>query len=99
VARRYSREALEAVCAAFFDGRVEHDRGDCGIGLVLGGRNVEHAVADYADAIAGLAVAAVILWVGSRLGMRTLDALLDAVPRGLQIQIANAVSGWKECRA
>jgi len=38
-----------------------------------------------------LVVAAVILWVGSRLGKRTLDALLDAAPEGLQEQITGAV--------
>src|SRR5579862_3837975 len=43
------------------------------------------------DAVAALAVAAVIIWVGSRLGKRTLEALLDVAPRGLREQIANAV--------
>src|ERR1700676_989542 len=46
----------------------------------------------YADALAGLAVAAVILWVGSRLGRRTVDALLDAAPEGLQQEIARAIA-------
>jgi divalent metal cation (Fe/Co/Zn/Cd) transporter len=45
----------------------------------------------YADALAGLAVAAVIIWVGSQLGRRTLDALLDVAPKGLQQEIAKAV--------
>jgi divalent metal cation (Fe/Co/Zn/Cd) transporter len=45
----------------------------------------------YADALAGLTVAAVILWVGSRLGKRTLDALLDAAPEGLLEQITKAI--------
>jgi divalent metal cation (Fe/Co/Zn/Cd) transporter len=46
----------------------------------------------YADSIAGLAVAGVILWVGSRLGRRTLDALVDAAPEGLRQEIARAVA-------
>ena len=45
----------------------------------------------YADAIAGLGVAGVILWVGSQLGRRTLDALLDAAPEGLQMKSVGAV--------
>src|SRR3984957_20095830 len=45
----------------------------------------------YADAIAGLAVAAVILWVGAQLGKRTVDALLDAAPQGMQERVAGAV--------
>jgi divalent metal cation (Fe/Co/Zn/Cd) transporter len=41
--------------------------------------------------VAGLAVAGVILWVGSQLGRRTVDALLDAAPEGLQKEITRAV--------
>ena len=44
------------------------------------------------DAFAALAVAGVILWLGSRLGRRTIDALLDAAPSGLSESIAKAVS-------
>jgi cation diffusion facilitator family transporter len=43
------------------------------------------------DAVAALGVAGVIIWVGSRLGKRTIDALLDVAPRGLREQIATAV--------
>ncbi len=43
------------------------------------------------DAIAALGVAGVILWIGSRLGRRTVDALLDVAPRGLREQITSAV--------
>jgi divalent metal cation (Fe/Co/Zn/Cd) transporter len=46
----------------------------------------------YADALAGLGVAGVILWVGSQLGRRTVEALLDTAPRGLQQEIAHAIS-------
>ena len=52
---------------------------------------MEHAVAGYADALAALVVAGVILWVGSRLGKRTLDALLDAAPEGLRRKSPRAV--------
>ncbi len=43
------------------------------------------------DAVAALGVAAVIIWIGSRLGKRTIDALLDVAPRGLHDRIARAV--------
>jgi divalent metal cation (Fe/Co/Zn/Cd) transporter len=33
----------------------------------------------------------VVIWVGGRLGRRTLDALLDAAPEGLQERVAQAV--------
>src|SRR5260370_1433301 len=63
-----------------------------GIALVWAGEAWNLPWLIYADALAGLAVAGVILWVGSRLGRRTLDALLDAAPEGLQQEIARAVS-------
>jgi cation diffusion facilitator family transporter len=44
------------------------------------------------DAFAALAVAGVILWVGSRLGKRTIEALLDTAPAGLHERIAQVVS-------
>jgi len=44
------------------------------------------------DAVAALAVAGVIIWIASRLGKRTIDALLDVAPSGLQQQIATAVA-------
>lgn len=43
------------------------------------------------DAAAALIVAGVIIWIGSRLGKRTADALLDVAPRGLRERIERAV--------
>jgi cation diffusion facilitator family transporter len=43
------------------------------------------------DAFAALGVAAVIIWIGSRLGKRTVETLLDVAPSGLRERIANAV--------
>ncbi len=43
------------------------------------------------DAVAALGVAGVIIWIGSRLGKRTVDALLDVAPSGLHDRIARAV--------
>src|SRR5207302_9745846 len=59
-----------------------------GIGLVWAGETWDLPWLVYADAPAGPAVAAVVLWVGSQLGRRTLAALLDAAPKGLQQEIA-----------
>jgi divalent metal cation (Fe/Co/Zn/Cd) transporter len=63
-----------------------------GVGLVWAGETWNLPYLIYADAIAALAVAAVILWVGSQLGRRTVDALLDAAPEGLQQEIARAIA-------
>jgi len=92
VAQRYSSEALEADALHFSTDVWSTVVVIAGIGLVWAGETWNMPWLIYADAIAGLTVAAVILWVGSRLGMRTLDALLDAVPHGLQDEIAHAVS-------
>jgi cation diffusion facilitator family transporter len=43
------------------------------------------------DAVAALGVAGVIIWVGSRLGKRTVDALLDVAPIGLRERIISVV--------
>ncbi len=71
---------------------MEHHRRHPGIGLVWAGETWHLPWLMYADSIAGLAVAGVILWVGSRLGRRTLDALVDAAPEGLRQEIARAVA-------
>src|SRR5262249_50535547 len=91
VAEIYSSEALEADGLHFSTDVWSTIVVILGIGLVWAGETWDVPTLIYADAIAGLAVAAVILWVGSRLGMRALDALLDAVARGVQEEITGGV--------
>src|ERR1700690_1431866 len=43
------------------------------------------------EAVAALGVAGLIIWIGSRLGKRTADALLDVAPHGLRERIESAV--------
>jgi cation diffusion facilitator family transporter len=43
------------------------------------------------DAVAALGVSVVVLWVSWRLGRRTVDALLDSAPEGMEPRIATAV--------
>src|ERR1700731_3498809 len=92
VAKKFSSEALEADALHFSTDVWSTSVVIVGVGLVWAGEiwNLPYLI--YADALAGLAVAAVIFWVGSRLGPRTIDALLDAAPEGLQQQIARAVA-------
>jgi cation diffusion facilitator family transporter len=55
-----------------------------------------------ADAVAALGVCAVVVWVSGRLGKRTVDALLDTAPAGLQDRISEvvqAVPGVHNCHA
>jgi len=91
VAAKHTSEALEADALHFSTDVWSTSVVILGIGLVWAGNiwNVPWLV--DADAIAGLSVAGVIIWVGSRLGRRTLDALLDAAPEGLQNEITDAI--------
>jgi cation diffusion facilitator family transporter len=91
-AKKYASEALEADALHFSTDVWSTMVVIAGIGLVWAGETWNLPSLIYADAIAGLVVAAVILWVGSRLGKRTLDALLDVAPEGLQETIARAVA-------
>ncbi|SPE32653.1 Cation diffusion facilitator family transporter (fragment) [Candidatus Sulfopaludibacter sp. SbA6] len=43
------------------------------------------------DAVAALGVSALVVWVSIQLGRRTVDALLDSAPAGLEERIAAAV--------
>src|ERR1700724_627136 len=91
VAKKYSSEALEADALHFSTDVWSTIVVIVGIGLVWAGETWHLPWLVYADSIAGLAVAGVILWVGSRLGRRTLDALVDAAPGSLRQEIARAV--------
>jgi cation diffusion facilitator family transporter len=92
VARKYHSEAIEADALHFSTDVWSTIVVIVGIGLVWAGETWHLPWMVYADSIAGLAVAGVILWVGSRLGRRTLDALVDAAPEGLRQEIARAVA-------
>lgn len=53
-----------------------------------------------ADAIAALGVSAVVIWVSIQLGRRTVDALLDTAPAGMEeriLAIVVAVPGVRNC--
>jgi cation diffusion facilitator family transporter len=92
VAKKYTSDALEADALHFSTDVWSTITVIVGVGLVWAGDTWHMPWLNYADALAGLAVAAVILWVGARLGRRTLDALLDVAPQGLQQEIARAVA-------
>ncbi|MDE3157328.1 MAG: cation transporter [Acidobacteriota bacterium] len=53
-----------------------------------------------ADAVAALGVSMVVVWICVRLGRRTVDALLDTAPEGMEPRIAaavEAVPGVRNC--
>jgi cation diffusion facilitator family transporter len=92
VARRYRSEALEADALHFSTDVWSTSVVILGLAAVAVGERTGIDWLQYADPIAALMVAAVIIWVGSQLGRRTLDALLDAAPMGLQQRIASSVN-------
>jgi len=90
-AEKFKSEALEADALHFSTDVWSTSVVIVGIVLVWVGEAIHLPWLSFADPIAALVVAGVIVWVGSQLGRRTLDALLDAAPAGLQQKIANAV--------
>ena len=93
VAREYPSEALEADALHFSTDVWSTFVVILGMGAVWIGQRSGMTWLQEADPIAALAVAAIVIWVGSRLGKRTLDALLDVAPAGLQKRVTEAVQG------
>ncbi len=95
VAHKHTSEALEADALHFSTDVWSTIVVMLGVALVWAGNSWNLPWLSYADSLAALAVAGVILWLSSQLGRRTLDALLDAAPAGLQGEIAHAIGGME----
>lgn len=91
VAKQSGSEALEADALHFSTDVLSTGVVIIGIVVVWLGEGTGLAWLRYADPLAALGVAAVIIWVGAQLGRRTVDALLDAAPRGMQERVAEEV--------
>ena len=91
VARRFPSEALEADALHFSTDVWSTSVVLLGLVAVWLGQYFSIPWLRYTDPIAALVVAGVIIWVGWRLGRRTLEALLDVAPAGLQEKISVAV--------
>jgi cation diffusion facilitator family transporter len=92
VARKYESEALEADALHFSTDVWSTLTVMLGMAAVWLGARFGIPWLRYADPLAALAVAGFVIWVGSRLGMRTLETLLDAAPEGMQERISEAVT-------
>jgi len=93
VAREFPSEALEADALHFSTDVWSTLVVILGMGTVWLGQQYGIGWLQIADPIAALVVAAIVIWVGSRLGKRTLDALLDVAPAGLQERVTKEVEG------
>jgi cation diffusion facilitator family transporter len=91
VARKYPSEALEADALHFSTDVWSTFVVILGITGAWLGQRYSIPWLGRLDAVAALGVAALIIWIGSRLGKRTLDALLDVAPSGLRERIEAAV--------
>ena len=92
IAAKYDSQALEADALHFSTDIWSSAVVVLGLGLVLLGRMYGVPWLIEADPIAALCVAAIVLYVSSRLARRTIDALLDAAPAEVRGNIVDAVS-------
>jgi len=93
VARKYRSDALEADALHFSTDVWSTLTVMLGIATAWLGAHFGIGWLRYGDPLAALGVAAFVIWVGSRLGRKTLESLLDAAPAGMQERIAEAVAG------
>ena len=91
ISRRYPSEALEADALHFSTDVWSTFVVILGITAAWIGMRFGIGWLSRLDAVAALGVAGLIIWIGSRLGKRTVDALLDVAPAGLRERIASAV--------
>jgi len=91
VAEKYDSQALEADALHFSTDIWSSAVVIVGLALVLLGRMYHLDWLRDADPIAALCVAGVVVSVSWRLARRTIDALLDAAPRGVRNQIESTV--------
>jgi len=93
MAKKYHSQALEADALHFRTDVWSSAVVIVGLGSVKSGLW-------WGDAIAALGVSAVVVWVSVQLGRRTVDALLDKAPEGMEERIAGAVAavpGVRDC--
>jgi cation diffusion facilitator family transporter len=92
IATKYDSQALEADALHFSTDIWSAGVVVLGLALILVGHVYHLDGLRVADPIAALFVAGVIVSVSWRLARRTIDALLDAAPAGVRVQITDAVS-------
>jgi cation diffusion facilitator family transporter len=100
-AKKHNSQALEADALHF-----STDIWSSGVVIIgLGGVKLSEAhptltILKNADAVSAICVAAIVFFICGRLGMRTVQALIDAAPKGLNDEIkgaAESVPGILDC--
>ena len=90
-ADKYASQALEADALHFSTDIWSSAVVLLGLCGVLAGKRLGMPWLVQADAVAALGVAAIVIGVSLKLGKKSVDDLLDGVPKGLQEQVAAAV--------
>jgi cation diffusion facilitator family transporter len=100
-ARKYHSQALEADALHFRTDVWSSSVVILGLIAVKAGERFPRlAILRDGDAVAALGVSAVVVWICTQLGRRTVDALLDTAPAGMEQRIAaavEAVPGVRDC--
>lgn len=92
VARKHQSQALEADALHFSTDVWSSCVVLFGLACVALAGTLGIAWLAWADALAALAVSAIVVWVSLQLGKRSIDELLDRVPQGLRGAVESAAS-------
>ncbi len=92
IADKYDSQALHADALHFRTDIWSSSVVILGLALVWAGGAANILWLLRADPVAALIVACVVVWVSSRLGRQTIDALLDAAPSGVRNRIMDMIS-------
>lgn len=92
VARKYNSQALEADALHFSTDIYSSGVVILGLILVFASQRWGITWLQFADPVAALVVAGIVVSISLRLGRKTVDALVDAAPEGVSASIQEAVS-------
>ncbi len=93
VARKYRSAALEADALHFSTDIWSSGVVLLGLAGIAIARRYDIPWLTVADSVAALAVAGIVVWVGVRLGKKSVDDLLDRIPDDLRDKVARAALG------
>jgi cation diffusion facilitator family transporter len=91
-AKKYGSQALEADALHFSTDIYSSAAVITGLAMVAIARHWKIHWLRVGDPAAALAVAGIIVYISARLGKRTVDALVDAAPKGTSAQISDAIA-------
>lgn len=89
-AKKYNSQALEADALHFSTDIWSSAVVIVGLGMVFASKQLNLPWLEKADAVAALTVAGIVVYVSARLGKKSIDDLLDAIPSGVHDEVARA---------